>query len=145
MPKCDFKKVCMISIKLHSNFIEITLWHSSSPVNLQRIFRTPKNTSGGLLLTMIFLFKTRACIEVWAFWKNDLAAWSRGILTGLRCLPTAFPENNFWNCSGYEVGRLRILKANFLYIWKTLHKVLRVESLLKKTKENLCFWFQNLN
>ena len=57
MPKCDFKKICMISIKLHSNFIEITLRHSSSPVNLQRIFRTPlpKNTSGGLLLTMTFL------------------------------------------------------------------------------------------
>ena len=55
MPKYDFKKVCMISIKLHSNFIEITLRHSSSPVNLQRIFRTPKNTSGGLLLTMTFL------------------------------------------------------------------------------------------
>ena len=57
MPKCDFKKVCMISIKLHSNFIEITLRHSSSPVDLQRIFRTPlpKNSSGGLLLTMTFL------------------------------------------------------------------------------------------
>ena len=39
-----------ISINLHSNFIEITLWHGCSPVNLLRIFRTPllKNTSGWL-------------------------------------------------------------------------------------------------
>ena len=43
-----------ISIKLLSNFIEIALRHGCSPVNLQRIFRTPfnKNISGGLLLTL---------------------------------------------------------------------------------------------
>ena len=42
----------VISIKLLSNLIEITLWHGSSPVNLLHIFRTPllKNTSGRLLL-----------------------------------------------------------------------------------------------
>ena len=41
-----------ISIKLQSNFIEITLRHGCSPVNLLHIFRTPflKNTSGWLLL-----------------------------------------------------------------------------------------------
>ena len=40
------------SIKLLSNFIEITLRHGCSHVNMQHIFRTPfrKNTSGGLLL-----------------------------------------------------------------------------------------------
>ena len=34
------------------NFIEITLWHRCSPVNLLHIFRPPfsKNTSGWLLL-----------------------------------------------------------------------------------------------
>ena len=43
-----------ISIKLQSNFIEITLRHGCSPVNLLHIFRTPflKNTSGWLLLNM---------------------------------------------------------------------------------------------
>ena len=37
-----------ISVKLQSNFIEITLWHGCSPINLLHIFRTPfpKNTSG---------------------------------------------------------------------------------------------------
>ena len=50
MPKCDCRNV--ISIKLRSNFIEITL-HGCSPVNLLHIFRTPftKNTSGWLLLS----------------------------------------------------------------------------------------------
>ena len=42
----------VISMKLQSNFIEITLQHWWSPENLMRIFRTPfiKNTSGRLLL-----------------------------------------------------------------------------------------------
>ena len=50
MPKCDCRNV--ISIKLQSNFIEITL-HGCSPVNLLHIFRTPftKNTSGWLPLS----------------------------------------------------------------------------------------------
>ena len=45
MPKCSFNKVAW-------NFIEITLQHGCTPVNLLHIFRTPflKNTSGGLLL-----------------------------------------------------------------------------------------------
>ena len=41
-----------ISVKLLCNFIEITLRHWCSPINLLHIFRTPfpKNTSGWLLL-----------------------------------------------------------------------------------------------
>ena len=37
------------------NFIEIALWHGSSPVNLLHIFRIPfrKNTSGRVLLTVM--------------------------------------------------------------------------------------------
>ena len=43
----------VISIKVLCNFIEITLWHGCSLVNLLHIFRTSfyKNTCGGLLLT----------------------------------------------------------------------------------------------
>ena len=43
----------VISIKLQSNFIKITLCHGCLPVNLLYIFRTPfyKNTSEGLLLS----------------------------------------------------------------------------------------------
>ena len=44
-----------ISIKLLSNFIEITLRRGCFPVNLLHIFRTPfpKNTSGWLLLLLL--------------------------------------------------------------------------------------------
>ena len=43
MPKCDFNKVAV-----QSNFIEITLQHGFSPVNLPHISKIPfvKNTSG---------------------------------------------------------------------------------------------------
>ena len=63
----------VISMKLLCNFIEITLQHGCSPVNLQHIFRTPflKNTSGwlaelaklrflrqvNLVLTILFVLK----------------------------------------------------------------------------------------
>ena len=45
-----------ISIKLQSNFIEIILCHTCSPVNLLHIFRTTffRNTSGRLLLKEVF-------------------------------------------------------------------------------------------
>ena len=45
MPKCDFNKIA-------KTFIEITLRHGYSRVNLLHIFRTPfpKKSSGGLLL-----------------------------------------------------------------------------------------------
>ena len=44
----------VISIKLQNNFIEMTLQHGCSPVNLLHIFRTSssKNTSGWLLLNI---------------------------------------------------------------------------------------------
>ena len=42
----------LISIKLQSNFIEVTLRHGYSPVNSRQIFRTScsQSTSGRLLL-----------------------------------------------------------------------------------------------
>ena len=58
--KCTGKHPCrsVISIKLQSNFIEITLRHGCCPVNLVHIFRTSfvKNISGWLLLSVV-LFK----------------------------------------------------------------------------------------
>ena len=46
----------VISIKLLCNFIEITLRHGCSPLNLLHIFKTPftKNISGWLLLHRVF-------------------------------------------------------------------------------------------
>ena len=52
-----------VSIKLHSNFIEITLLHGCSPVNLLHIFRTPfpRNTSGWLLLQQLMIASNSLC------------------------------------------------------------------------------------
>ena len=46
-----YVKKVLLTLTLQSNFIEITLRHGCSPVNLLHIFRTPflKNTSGRLL------------------------------------------------------------------------------------------------
>ena len=56
------------SIKLQSNFIEITLRHGSSPVNLLHIFRTffLENTSGWLLLSQE---SSRTHISLWDILK----------------------------------------------------------------------------
>ena len=49
MPKCDFNKAAC-------NFVEITLRHGCTTLNLLHIFRTPftKNTSRWLLLPLTF-------------------------------------------------------------------------------------------
>ena len=58
----------MISIELQNNFIEITLRHGCSLVNLLYIFRTPfpKNTSGRLLLK-IYWYESAIKLQI-EFW-----------------------------------------------------------------------------
>ena len=76
----------VISIKFLYNFIEITLWHGCSPVNLLHIFRTPfpKNTSGGLLLLILKL----TCHNI--FDKLYTIYYETSILSILKlCKPTA--------------------------------------------------------
>ena len=50
--------ISVISIKLQGNFIEITLRHGGSPVNVMHIFRTlfPKKICGRLLLNILKIF-----------------------------------------------------------------------------------------
>ena len=50
--------ISVISIKLQGNFIEITLRHGGSPVNVMHIFRIlfPKNICGRLLLNILKMF-----------------------------------------------------------------------------------------
>ena len=57
----------VISIKLLRNFIETTLWHGCSPVNLLHIFRTPftKNTSERLLLNSFKKVLVRLQMILW--------------------------------------------------------------------------------
>ena len=64
IPKCDFNKAA-------SNFIEITLRHGCSPINLLHIFRTsfPKSASGRLLLKVLTDTDTAV---IWpCFWKTS--------------------------------------------------------------------------
>ena len=66
-------------LKLQSNFIEITLRHGCSPVNLLHIFRTsfPKNTSGGLLLMLAFVDLIRwFCTFLQQFWQGKWVDFS---------------------------------------------------------------------
>ena len=55
-----------ISIKLQSNFIEITLRHGCSPVNLLHIFKTTfaRNTSGWLLLDIDLTVSSRDILKI---------------------------------------------------------------------------------
>ena len=82
MTKCDFKKVAK------NSFIEITLQHGCSPVNLLHIFRThfPKNTSQGLLLYCLHLLGAVALV------KNVLLLVPRGKVLGLD-FPNAFNKS----------------------------------------------------
>ena len=61
---------CVISIKLLCNFIEITLRHRYSPVNLLHIFITPftKNTSGRLFLYVLTMKTRLALLITKLFW-----------------------------------------------------------------------------
>ena len=54
-----------ISIKLQSNFIEITYWHGCSPVNLLHIFRTPFSYYWNHTLAWVF-----SC-EFAAYFQNN--------------------------------------------------------------------------
>ena len=56
----------VILMKLLSNFIEVTLWHGFSPVNLLHIFRTPcyKYTSGRLLLEFRVFFVKKFALNL---------------------------------------------------------------------------------
>ena len=62
--------------QLFCNFIEITLWHGCSPVNLPHIFRTsfPRNTSGCCFWILYYLPCTICTIFIPATFCNR--SWS---------------------------------------------------------------------
>ena len=73
--KCDFSK--------DANFIEITLWHGCSLVNLLHIFRTPlpKSTTGWLLLILTLCIQNPAKHLRWSLLRKWLIVFR--CLTGL--------------------------------------------------------------
>ena len=70
-----------ISIKLLCNFIETTLRHGCSPVNLPHIFRTPfaKNISGELLLSLLNFDKNKQKLDISDKCFNDCEWVASGI------------------------------------------------------------------
>ena len=70
----------VISLKLLYNFIEITLRHGCSPVNLLHIFRTTflKNTSEGLLLPWSWLVLSQSIED------HCSSTVNRGLLSTIR-------------------------------------------------------------
>ena len=82
----------VISIKMLCNFIEMTLWHGCSPINLLHIFRTPFLALHGLnwsfsiqnLPSRFFIFATR---KLWNY--------------SVQFFPVAFPSfllsTDHWN------------------------------------------------
>ena len=112
--KC-FLKICsqftgehscrsMISIKLLCNFIEITLRHVCSPVNLLHTFRRtfPRNTSGGLNAYS----RCSGCIAIInfqvmvAYYPGDGSGYKRHIDNTQkdgRCITVTYYLNKNWN------------------------------------------------
>ena len=76
-------------IPMLCNFIEITVWHGCSPVNLLHISKTPfyRNTSGELLL---------CDIEVWSWSFKGFFSW--GKLPLLNLLSDHFWQTVFITC-----------------------------------------------
>ena len=72
-----------ISIKLRRNFIEITLRHGYSLVNLLHIFRKPlpKNTSRRLLLLINKIQNIKEHINKLLLWSNFLAKTEKSLET----------------------------------------------------------------
>ena len=71
----------VISIKLLFNFIEITLRHGCSPVNLLHIFKRPflKNTSGRLLLLLLRFHRLRHSSSWFLYHLPGKQTWTNSV------------------------------------------------------------------
>ena len=71
----------VISIKMLCNFIEITLRHGCSPINLLHIFRTPffRNTNGWLLLYFVKLVSIKTLLRTHEIQKFRFLNWMENL------------------------------------------------------------------
>ena len=83
MPKCDFNKVAKQNkpYLMLFNFIEITLRHGCSPVNLLHIFKRPflKNTSGRLLLLLLRFNRLRHSSSWFLYHLPGKQTWTNSV------------------------------------------------------------------
>ena len=110
-----------ISIKLRDNFIEITLWHGCSPVNMLHIFRTPfpKNTSIELLLNESSRYKRNFSLS--AFSLSISGQYFRSSRTEVSCKKDVL--RNFAKFTGKHLCQglffNKVAGFSFLYSLKT--------------------------
>ena len=105
-----------VSIKLQSSFIEITLWHGYSPVNLMHIFRTPflKNTLGWLLLYLTectFGMYRNACSQM--FYRTVNQKCFSKLIGKLLRRPVTLMEKGLY-CICFRVKFAKFYKTRFL-------------------------------
>ena len=83
------------------NFIEITVWHGRSPVNLMHNFRTPfsKNTSEGLLLrvltedlSIVIIPGNKGSCVVFQDRKDHLAKTENNLKKTFTCIEVKFGD-----------------------------------------------------
>ena len=123
----------MISIKLQSNFSEITLQLGCFPVNLLHIFRTPflKNTSGGLLLkTHKGKFQYFNFEDIFNFYTFDLLHFCK---TGAETTSNASFQ--------FHWGKFSWIKILIKFLEPTTRGVLQKRmflEILQNSQENTC-------
>ena len=107
-----FKSV--ISIKLQSNFIEITLQHVCSPINLLHIFRTPFPWNTPVQLLLIVLLTT--------LFKYEKILGTEKILVDIRKLIQTFIGRKIWRLRFLQV----LLLCSNYWIWWFLQVILNL-------------------
>ena len=97
-----------ISIKLQSSFIEITLRHGCSPVNLLHVFRATflKNTSGWLLLAK---WKPKKVEDIIAIYERVNAVFWRDLSLDSGQNPCLVPTRTFW--------QKFIIQGSLIWFW----------------------------
>ena len=142
----------VVSIKLLCNFIQITLRHGCSSVNLLHIFRAPytKNTSGWLLLYLSrrhFLFHKviqgllSSYLQIYDDAASERAYLTRSITENkIKAIParTKVFENSFFPYCIKEWSELNEKIRNIESINKfkvTIHNFIRTEGIFMITME----------
>ena len=123
LPKCDFNKVAC-------NFIEITILHGYSPVDLLHIFRKsfPRNTSGRLPLSLP-LNPFHLIVSNYKYLFSIISCTSK----------TTFSRNNFHFCCFTLVFYLPFYYAMF---WSLCNvSIMQCSGLTKLIGVSLCFCF----
>ena len=124
----------VISIKLFCNFVEITLWHRCSPVNLLYIFR---NTSGGLAPVSTVIWK---CMDQCNF--KLYRRYCKGKIKIKRLKKCNAPN---YDVHVYIFNRLASFWHFILYIFLLGNKTLHLQFILNSILNPQGWWTQEVH